>query len=70
VFRKRVLGVGSGNRKSSAANGSQSDWRHDQTSAEFMSAFSLLSAAVKDSCCLFGFYRRQPTAVVNTQLLY
>jgi len=31
VFRKRVPGVGSGNRKSSAADGSQSDWRHDQT---------------------------------------
>jgi len=31
VFRKRVPGVGSDNRKSSAADGSQSDWRHDQT---------------------------------------
>jgi len=31
VFRKRVPGVGSSNRKSSAADGSQSDWRHDQT---------------------------------------
>jgi len=31
VFRKRVPGVGSGDRKSSAADGSQSDWRHDQT---------------------------------------
>ena len=31
VFRKRVPGVGSGSRKSSAADGSQSDWRHDQT---------------------------------------
>jgi len=31
VFRKRVPGVGSGNRKSSAADGSQSDWMHDQT---------------------------------------
>jgi len=31
VFRKRVPDVGSGNRKSSAADGSQSDWRHDQT---------------------------------------
>ena len=31
MFRKRVPGVGSGNRKSSAADGSQSDWRHDQT---------------------------------------
>ena len=30
MFRKRVPGVGSGNRKSSAADGSQSDWRHDQ----------------------------------------
>ena len=29
VFRKRVPGVGSGDRKSSAADGSQSDWRHD-----------------------------------------
>jgi len=28
VFRKRVPGVGSGNRKSSATDGSQSDWRH------------------------------------------
>jgi len=31
VFTKRVPGVSSGNRKSSAADGSQSDWRHDQT---------------------------------------
>ena len=31
MFRKRVPGVGSGNRKSSAADGNQSDWRHDQT---------------------------------------
>jgi len=31
VFSKRVPGVGSGNRKSSAADGSQSDWRHYQT---------------------------------------
>ena len=31
MHRKRVPGVGSGNRKSSAADGSQSDWRHDQT---------------------------------------
>jgi len=31
VFRKRVPGVGSGDRKSSAADGSPSDWRHDQT---------------------------------------
>jgi len=31
VFRKRVPGVGSGDRKSSAADGNQSDWRHDQT---------------------------------------
>jgi len=31
VFRKRVPGVGSGDQKSSAADGSQSDWRHDQT---------------------------------------
>jgi len=31
VFRKRVPGVGSGDRKSSAADGSQSDWRYDQT---------------------------------------
>ena len=31
MFRKRVPGVGSGDRKSSAADGSQSDWRHDQT---------------------------------------
>jgi len=31
VFRKRVPGVGSGDRKSSAADGGQSDWRHDQT---------------------------------------
>jgi len=31
VFRKRVPDVGSGDRKSSAADGGQSDWRHDQT---------------------------------------
>ena len=31
MFRKRVPGVGSGDRKSSAADGSQSDWRQDQT---------------------------------------
>ena len=31
MSRKRVPGVGSGNRESSAADGSQSDWRHDQT---------------------------------------
>ena len=31
MFRKRVPGVGSGDRKSSAADGSQSDWRHNQT---------------------------------------
>ena len=31
MFRKRVPGVGSGNRKSSAVGGNQSDWRHDQT---------------------------------------
>jgi len=31
VFRKRVPGVGSGDRKSLAADGSPSDWRHDQT---------------------------------------
>ena len=31
MFRKRAPGVGSGDRKSSAADGSQSDWRHDQT---------------------------------------
>ena len=31
MLRKRVPGVGSGDRKSSAADGSQSDWRHDQT---------------------------------------
>ena len=31
MFRKRVPGVGSGNRKSSAADGSQSDWRHETT---------------------------------------
>ena len=31
MFRKRIPGVSSGNRKSSAADGSQSDWRHDQT---------------------------------------
>ena len=31
MFRKRVPDVGSGDRKSSAADGSQSDWRHDQT---------------------------------------
>ena len=31
MFRKTVPGVGSGNRKSSAVDGSPSDWRHDQT---------------------------------------
>ena len=31
VLRKRVPDVGSGDRKSSAADGSPSDWRHDQT---------------------------------------
>ena len=31
MLRKRVLDVGSGDRKSSAADGSPSDWRHDQT---------------------------------------
>ena len=31
MFRERVPGVGSGDRKSSAADGSQYDWRHDQT---------------------------------------
>ena len=31
MLRKRVPDVGSGDRKSSAADGSQSDWRHDQT---------------------------------------
>jgi len=30
VFRKRVPGVRSGNRKSSATDGSQSDWRNDK----------------------------------------
>jgi len=34
VFRKRVPGVGSGNWKSSASDGSQSDWGHDQTKSD------------------------------------
>ena len=44
MFRKRVPGVGSGDRKSSAADGSQSDWRHEQT----VSSVSLLFAEDDD----------------------
>ena len=42
MFRKRVPGVGSGDRKSWAADGSQSDWRHDQmvSSSRMQSSFT------------------------------
>jgi len=47
VFRKRVPGVGSGNRKSSAADGSQSDWRHDKT----VSSGRTQSSSTRDINC-------------------
>jgi len=47
VFRKRVPGVGSGNRKSSAADGSQSEWRHDKT----VSSGKTQSSSTRDINC-------------------
>jgi len=74
VFRKRVPGVGSGNWKSSAADGSQSDWRHDQTvssgRAQSSSTRDINSTgerpqtprcvAVEDSVCQHGDFEFAP----------
>jgi len=61
VFRKRVPGVGSGDRKSSAADGNQSDWRHDQTvSSVRFRALPVIAAArrwfrLTDTVCQYDF---------------
>jgi len=59
VFRNRVPGVGSGDRKSSAADGSQSDWRHDQT----VSSGRTQSSSTSDNTHSMSFVMKllQPT---------
>ena len=42
MFRKRVPGVGSGDRKSAAVRGSQSDWRHDQTVSSTVNCYTCI----------------------------
>ena len=45
MLRKRVPDVGSGDRRSSAADGSQSDWRHDRTVSSGRTRLAELSLA-------------------------